>query len=132
MFLCAQSLSTLTLIRDALSEIKRTEGIDLDIDAIPLDDSKTYQLFADGQTYGIFQFESSGMRSHRDSSKVRMVPAISTLSGMMLKASPPRMRPTVTTADSRGCTRRDTICCRVVMMWAVASTGSIASWGMAP
>jgi DNA polymerase-3 subunit alpha len=55
-------LSTLTLIRDALSEIKRTEGVDLDIDAVPLDDPKTYQLFVDGQTYGIFQFESSGMR----------------------------------------------------------------------
>ena len=55
-------LSTLTLIRDALTEIKRTEGIDLDIDAIPLDDAKSYQLFVEGQTYGIFQFESSGMR----------------------------------------------------------------------
>jgi DNA polymerase-3 subunit alpha len=55
-------LSTLTLIRDALDEIKRTEGIDLDIDAIPLDDEKTYRLFSEGQTYGVFQFESSGMR----------------------------------------------------------------------
>ncbi len=55
-------LSTLTLIQDALAEIKRTENIDLDIDNIPLDDANTYQLFVDGQTYGIFQFESSGMR----------------------------------------------------------------------
>src|SRR5687767_7985176 len=55
-------LSTLTLICDALMEIKRTEGITLDIDAIPLNDSKTFQLFSDGQTYGVFQFESSGMR----------------------------------------------------------------------
>ncbi len=55
-------LSTLTLIRDALNEIRRTGGIDLDIDAIPLDDVKTYKLFSDGQTYGVFQFESSGMR----------------------------------------------------------------------
>ena len=55
-------LSTLTLICDALTEIKRTEGIVLDIDAIPLDDAKTYKLFGDGQTYGVFQFESSGMR----------------------------------------------------------------------
>lgn len=55
-------LSTLTLINDALSEIKRTEGFDLDIDNVVLDDAKTYQLFQDGQTYGIFQFESSGMR----------------------------------------------------------------------
>jgi DNA polymerase III subunit alpha len=55
-------LSTLTLIRDALDEIKRTEQIEIDIDAIPLDDRRTYQLFSDGQTYGVFQFESSGMR----------------------------------------------------------------------
>ncbi|MDH4064057.1 MAG: DNA polymerase III subunit alpha, partial [Acidobacteriota bacterium] len=55
-------LSTLTLIQDALAEIRRTEGVDLDIDAVPLDDAKTYQLFVGGQTYGIFQFESSGMR----------------------------------------------------------------------
>ncbi len=55
-------LSTLTLIRDALDEIRRTEGIEVDIDAIPLTDAKTFQLFCDGQTYGVFQFESSGMR----------------------------------------------------------------------
>ncbi len=55
-------LSTLTLIDDALTEIKRTEGIDLDIDNIPLDDPKTFRVFADGAAYGIFQFESSGMR----------------------------------------------------------------------
>src|SRR5579862_7227264 len=55
-------LSTLTLIFDAIAEIKRTEGVELDIDNVALDDAKTYQLFQDGQTYGIFQFESSGMR----------------------------------------------------------------------
>ena len=55
-------LSTLTLIFDAIQEIKRTTGAVLDIDTIPLDDPKTYQIFQDGQTYGIFQFESSGMR----------------------------------------------------------------------
>src|SRR5215207_3873637 len=55
-------LSTLTLIDDCLAEIKRTDGVVLDIDAIPLDDEKTYKLFSDGCTYGVFQFESSGMR----------------------------------------------------------------------
>ena len=55
-------LSTLTLIFDAIGEIKRTTGVDLDIDSVPLDDAKTYQIFQEGQTYGIFQFESSGMR----------------------------------------------------------------------
>jgi DNA polymerase-3 subunit alpha len=55
-------LSTLTLIFDAIAEIKRTMNVELDIDTLPLDDPKTYQIFQDGQTYGIFQFESSGMR----------------------------------------------------------------------
>ena len=55
-------LSTLTLIFDAIGEIKRTTGVELDMDALPLDDPKTYQIFQDGQTFGIFQFESSGMR----------------------------------------------------------------------
>ncbi len=55
-------LSTLTLIFDAIAEIKRTTGVALDIDTVPLDDEKTFQVFQDGATYGIFQFESSGMR----------------------------------------------------------------------
>jgi DNA polymerase-3 subunit alpha len=55
-------LSTLTLIDDALKEIRRTEQLDLDIDNLPLDDPKTFKVFAEGATYGIFQFESSGMR----------------------------------------------------------------------
>jgi DNA polymerase-3 subunit alpha len=55
-------LSTLTLLNDAVEEIRRTTGEALDLDAIPLDDPKTYGIFSDGATYGIFQFESSGMR----------------------------------------------------------------------
>jgi DNA polymerase-3 subunit alpha len=55
-------LSTLTLIDDCLKEIKRTEDIELDIDNVPLDDPKTYKVFGEGAAYGIFQFESSGMR----------------------------------------------------------------------
>jgi DNA polymerase III subunit alpha len=55
-------LSTLTLIDDCVKEIERTTGEKLDIENVTLDDPKTYQIFQDGQTYGIFQFESSGMR----------------------------------------------------------------------
>jgi DNA polymerase III subunit alpha len=55
-------LSTLTLIDDAIKEIERTTGERLDMANLPLDDAKTYQIFQEGQTYGIFQFESSGMR----------------------------------------------------------------------
>jgi DNA polymerase III subunit alpha len=55
-------LSTLTLLNDAVEEIRATTGTIVDLDAIPLDDAKTYQLFGEGAAYGIFQFESSGMR----------------------------------------------------------------------
>ena len=56
-------LSTLTLIDDCARGNQAHRGRStLDIDAVPLDDEKTYKLFADGQTYGVFQFESSGMR----------------------------------------------------------------------
>jgi DNA polymerase-3 subunit alpha len=55
-------LSTLTLIDDALEEIEKTEGRSLDIDNLPLDDETTFKVFAEGATYGVFQFESSGMR----------------------------------------------------------------------
>ena len=57
-------LKTLSIIKDALNNIKRVKGVDLDIDAIPLDDKKTYQLFSRGETTGIFQFESPGMKKH--------------------------------------------------------------------
>ena len=55
-------LSTLTLLHDAVSQIRTTTGTEIALDQIPMDDAKTYQLFADGLTLGIFQFESSGMR----------------------------------------------------------------------
>jgi len=55
-------LSTLTLLDDAVKHIKETTGDVVELDRLPLDDEKTYQLFANGQTHGVFQFESSGMR----------------------------------------------------------------------
>ena len=57
-------LRTLTIIRDTLELIKKNHGVDLDIDEIPLDDEKTFQLFWKGQTTGIFQFESGPMREY--------------------------------------------------------------------
>ena len=55
-------LSTLTLLHDAVAHIKDTTGETIALDALPMNDAKTYQLFCEGQTLGIFQFESSGMR----------------------------------------------------------------------
>src|SRR5690606_22826482 len=56
-------LKTLTTIRYAVDMVNANrEGPPLDIDAIPIDDADTYKLYAQGDTYGIFQFESAGMR----------------------------------------------------------------------
>jgi DNA polymerase-3 subunit alpha len=57
-------LRTLTVIDDTLQMLREDNNILLDIDSIPLDDPKTYQLFSNGETVGIFQFESSGMRDY--------------------------------------------------------------------
>ncbi len=57
-------LKTLTIIKYALKYVKLRHGIDIDIDAIPFDDTKTYELFQRGETNGIFQFESAGMQKH--------------------------------------------------------------------
>jgi DNA polymerase-3 subunit alpha len=57
-------LKTLTIIRDALRMIKMNHGIDIDIDAIPLDDLKTFELYQRGETNGTFQFESAGMQKY--------------------------------------------------------------------
>ena len=55
-------LSTLTLVHDALAQIEATTGTRLVMEDLPLTDAKTFDLFCEGQTLGIFQFESSGMR----------------------------------------------------------------------
>ncbi len=57
-------LKTLTIIRDALRLIKENKGIDIDIDTIPIDDPKTYELYQRGETNGTFQFESEGMQMY--------------------------------------------------------------------
>ena len=57
-------LKTLTQIKDALANIKKTRGIDIDIDNIPIDDKETYELYSSGNTIGTFQFESPGMQKY--------------------------------------------------------------------
>jgi DNA polymerase-3 subunit alpha len=57
-------LSTLTIIKDCLMLIKKRHDIDIDIDNIPLDDPKTYELYQQGNTIATFQFESEGMRQY--------------------------------------------------------------------
>ncbi|MBI5417771.1 DNA polymerase III subunit alpha [Candidatus Poribacteria bacterium] len=55
-------LLTLTMMKDTLNIIKRTRNFELDIDNLSLNDKKTYKLITNGQTIGVFQLESSGMR----------------------------------------------------------------------
>lgn len=57
-------LSTLSIMKDAITLVKETVGVEIDLDSIPLDDLKTYELFQKGETNGIFQFESPGMQKH--------------------------------------------------------------------
>ena len=57
-------LSTLTILKEAVSNIKKSRGIDVDIDHIPLDDPETYKLYCEGDTIGTFQFESGGMQKY--------------------------------------------------------------------
>jgi len=57
-------LRTLTIIRDAIEMIKKNHNVEINIDDISLDDEKTFQIFAKGQTTGVFQFESSPMREY--------------------------------------------------------------------
>lgn len=57
-------LTTLSVINSAIKNIKKSKGIDIVVDDIPLDDEKTYQLFQRGDTTGTFQFESVGMQKY--------------------------------------------------------------------
>ncbi len=57
-------LKTLSIIKEAVNNIKLTRGIDVDIDAAPIDDKKTYELYSAGRTVGTFQFESPGMQKY--------------------------------------------------------------------
>ncbi|MDE6588712.1 MAG: DNA polymerase III subunit alpha [Paramuribaculum sp.] len=57
-------LKTLSILKEAVANIKRTCGIEIDTDTIPIDDPKTYQLYCEGRTTGTFQFESAGMQKY--------------------------------------------------------------------
>jgi DNA polymerase III subunit alpha len=57
-------LTTLSIINTAIKNIKKSKGIEIVVDDIPLDDVKTYQLFQRGETSGTFQFESLGMQKY--------------------------------------------------------------------
>ena len=55
-------LRTLTVLANTAALIKQSRGIDIDFDALPLDDARTYAMLTDAKTFGVFQLESAGMR----------------------------------------------------------------------
>ena len=57
-------LKTLSIIKEALENIRQTTGEEIDIDNISIQDPKTYQLYSEGRTTGTFQFESAGMQKY--------------------------------------------------------------------
>jgi DNA polymerase-3 subunit alpha len=57
-------LKTLSIIKDAVENIRKSKGVEIDIESLPLDDKKTFGLFSNGDTTGIFQFESTGMKRY--------------------------------------------------------------------
>jgi DNA polymerase-3 subunit alpha len=57
-------LKTLSIIKETIDNIRHSRGITIDMDHLPQDDAKTFDLFSNGDTTGIFQFESPGMKKH--------------------------------------------------------------------
>ena len=57
-------LKTLSIIKEAIENIRASKGIELNIDEIPIDDPATYRLYSEGRTIGTFQFESAGMQKY--------------------------------------------------------------------
>jgi len=55
-------LRTLTVLANTVALIKESRGIEIDLDTLPVDDSKTYALLSEARTFGVFQLESAGMR----------------------------------------------------------------------
>ncbi len=57
-------LKTLSVLKACLASIKESHGLDVDMEKIPIDDKETFELFSRGETDGLFQFESDGMKAH--------------------------------------------------------------------
>jgi DNA polymerase-3 subunit alpha len=57
-------LKTLSIIKDAVANVRNSKGIEIDIDHIPMDDGLTFELYSRGETTGLFQFESPGMKKY--------------------------------------------------------------------
>jgi DNA polymerase III subunit alpha len=75
-------LITLSVIDRALRLVQQTHGLDIDIEDIPLDDEKTFEMFGEGHTVGVFQFESSGMREWLTKLKPRSIDDLAAMNAL--------------------------------------------------
>ena len=57
-------LKTLSILKDAIENVRKSKGITIDLQTLALDDRRTYELFSNGETTGVFQFESIGMKRY--------------------------------------------------------------------
>ncbi len=80
-------LKTLTLIKDTVKLVKYRTGIDIDPDAFPIDDLKTYELFQRGETVGIFQYESPGMQKYMKELKPTVFPDLIAMNALISSRS---------------------------------------------
>jgi len=75
-------LKTLTIIKNILQSLAEREQVHIDLEHIPLDDRKTFKIFQAGDTDGIFQFESSGMRDYLKRSHPKRIEDLIVLNGL--------------------------------------------------
>ncbi|MBN1446518.1 MAG: DNA polymerase III subunit alpha [Bacteroidetes bacterium] len=75
-------LITLSVIDRAVKLVRQTRGIDIDIETIPLDDEKTFDMIGEGHTVGVFQFESSGMREYLSKLKPRSIDDLAAMNAL--------------------------------------------------
>ncbi len=75
-------LKTLTIMKNILREVKEVEGVKIDLDRIPLDDPKTFEIFQKGDTDGVFQFESGGMKDYLIRSRPTKLEDLIVLNGL--------------------------------------------------
>lgn len=75
-------LRTLSIIRDTIELVKKNRGITINIDEIPTDDPKTYELFSRGQTTAVFQFESAPMREYLKKLKPTSIADLSAMNAL--------------------------------------------------
>ena len=75
-------LITLTVIESALRLIKKTRGIEVDIDHAPLDDATTFDMIGEGRTVGVIQFESGGMRDYLRKLKPRSIDDLAAMNAL--------------------------------------------------